>query len=104
MGLLSDLVHCKADGLHVQALLPQLPSVLLHQSDHHAAHVVIIVSVLQLQLELRVGPECVCGWKMQSFRLGCKHHLNNVTSGQFKAKSPPSNQMYQKKSKLCTCF
>lgn len=55
----SDLVHSEADGLQVQAFLPQLPSVLLHQCDHHAAHVVFVVSVLQLQLVLRVGPESV---------------------------------------------
>lgn len=57
---LSDLVHGEADGLHVEPLLPLLPPVLLHQRDHHAAHVVVIVGVLQPQLELRVGPEGVC--------------------------------------------
>lgn len=57
---LSDLVHGEADGLHVEPLLPHLPPVLLHQRDHHAAHVVVIVGVLQPQLELRVGPEGVC--------------------------------------------
>lgn len=64
---ISDLVNCEADGLQVQAFLPQLSSVLLHQSDHHAAQVVVVVRVLQLQLELGVCPESVCE-KMQSVR------------------------------------
>lgn len=62
----SDLIHCEADGLHVHALLPELPSVLLHQGDHHAAHVIVVVSVLQPQLELRVGPERVCRAETQT--------------------------------------
>ena len=64
---LSHIIHSEADGLQVQAFLPQLPSVLLHQSDHHAAHVVFVVCVLQLQLELWVGPECVCGFSEHIF-------------------------------------
>lgn len=59
----TDLVHCEADGLQVHAFLPQLASVFLHQRDHHAAHVVFVIGVLQLQLELRVGPKRVCGLK-----------------------------------------
>lgn len=60
----TDLVHCEADGLQVHAFLPQLASVFLHQRDDHAAHVVgVVIGVLQLQLELRVGPKRVCGLK-----------------------------------------
>lgn len=68
---LANLIQREADGLQVQALLPQLSSVLLHQCDHHAAHIVVVIGVYQLHLELRVGPKCVCrfddldeeGWK-----------------------------------------
>lgn len=64
VGILSDLIHGEADGFHVQAFLPQLSSVLLHQGDHHAAHVIIIISILQLQLELRITPKRVCRLKV----------------------------------------
>lgn len=56
----TDLVDGKANGLQVHTLLPQSSSVLLHQSDDNATDVVvIIISVLQKQLKLRVGPEGV---------------------------------------------
>lgn len=58
---LSYLVKSKADGLQVQSLFPQRTAVLLHQSDDHAALIIIIVSMLQDQLELRVGPKCIWG-------------------------------------------
>lgn len=62
---ISYLINCKADGLQVQAFLPQLSSVLLHHRDHHTAHVIVVIRVLQLQLELWVCPKGVCV-KMQS--------------------------------------
>lgn len=63
--ILADLIHCEADGLHVQALFPQLSSVLLHQGDHHTAHVIIIIiGILQSQFKLRISPKCVCRLKV----------------------------------------
>ena len=56
----SNLIHGKADRLHVQALFSQLAPVLLHQGDDHAAQVIIvIIGVLQGQLKLGVGPKCI---------------------------------------------
>lgn len=63
--ILSDLIHREANGFHVQALLPQLSSVFLHQGDDHAAHVIIIIiCILQPQLKLRISPKCFCSWKV----------------------------------------
>lgn len=54
----SDLIDSETDGLQVQPFLAQFASVLLHEG-HDDVALIIFARFLQLQLELRVGPEGV---------------------------------------------
>lgn len=66
----ADLVDGKPDGLHVFALSPFFPAVLLHEADQEAAVWLSgSVGMLQHQLELRVQPEG--GWKKEAQGLNC---------------------------------
>lgn len=54
----ADLIEGEPDGLHVFALPPFLPAVLLHEADQEAAvRLAGSVRVLQHELELRVEPK-----------------------------------------------
>lgn len=66
----ANLVQSKTDGLHVLALLPFLPAVLLHEGNHKAAvWIALHVWVLQHDLELRIQPK-TC-WRQKMKKLKC---------------------------------
>lgn len=66
----ANLVQSETDGLHVLALSPFLPAVLLHEGNHKAAvWTALLVWVLQHDLELRIQPK-TC-WRQEMKKLKC---------------------------------